>query len=270
MKQITIKDIARMAGVSIATVSYVLNNKEGKNISDETRLKVIQVTNFFNYKISNNARNLALSKSYKIVSLYIENFSTFTAIDYRYFIDQLSKIFIKNNYQLSIVSSDLKSELHNSDAILILDSSREFFDEISKNNIIPVIGVLTQTKQELNIFFEIERDFLQLKHFAISCFNSSTYYVVSPKFNNTNINIFLEENFNVIFIEETTKLTELIKFLSDKNVIILGRFLHNVFKGDLPNSKLFDIFTNQFIETVLLCLDLSLQHTNIEKHIYYI
>ena len=56
MKQITIKDIARMAGVSIATVSYVLNNKEGKNISDETRLKVIQVTNFFNYKISNKRK----------------------------------------------------------------------------------------------------------------------------------------------------------------------------------------------------------------------
>lgn len=270
MKQITIKDIARISGVSIATVSYVLNNKENKNISEATRLKVIQTANFFNYKISNNARNLALGKTYKIVSLYIENFSSFRAIDYRFFIDEISKIFIKNNFQLSIVSSDLKSQLHNSDAVLILDSSSNFFEEISRMNIIPVIGVLTQTNQELNIFFEIERNFSKIKDFAKLCFNSSDYYVVSPKFNNINIIRFLEENFNVIFIEETTKLTELLQSLSDKNVIALGNFLYHLIKLDLRNVKLFEIFPNEFIETVLLCLKLSLQHTNVDKHIYYI
>ena len=39
MSKLTIRDVAREAGVSIATASYVLNDKPGK-VSDETRARV--------------------------------------------------------------------------------------------------------------------------------------------------------------------------------------------------------------------------------------
>lgn len=48
-KKVTIKDIAREAGLSIATVSYVLNNRDDKRISEATKKKVLQVVNMFNY-----------------------------------------------------------------------------------------------------------------------------------------------------------------------------------------------------------------------------
>ena len=38
MKNLTIKDIARMAGVSPTAVSFVLNDKEG--VSEDTRVKI--------------------------------------------------------------------------------------------------------------------------------------------------------------------------------------------------------------------------------------
>ncbi len=41
MKRPSIKDIATLAGVSVATVSYVLNKKEGQRISEETRKKFL-------------------------------------------------------------------------------------------------------------------------------------------------------------------------------------------------------------------------------------
>ncbi|MEF9477924.1 LacI family DNA-binding transcriptional regulator [Chryseobacterium sp. 1B4] len=43
MKRSSIKDIAKLAGVSVATVSYVLNRKEGQRISEETRKKFLKL-----------------------------------------------------------------------------------------------------------------------------------------------------------------------------------------------------------------------------------
>ena len=52
----TIKDIAKQAGVSIATVSYVLNNDP--RIKKETAEKVLQVAEEMNYLASGIARSL--------------------------------------------------------------------------------------------------------------------------------------------------------------------------------------------------------------------
>ena len=49
-KRITIHDIAREAGVSAATVSYVINDTAGQSISQETKDKIWHVINMFNYK----------------------------------------------------------------------------------------------------------------------------------------------------------------------------------------------------------------------------
>ena len=41
MKRATSKDVAKLAGVSQTTVSFVLNNTPGISLSDETRRKVL-------------------------------------------------------------------------------------------------------------------------------------------------------------------------------------------------------------------------------------
>ncbi|HKL59349.1 MAG TPA: LacI family DNA-binding transcriptional regulator, partial [Sphaerochaeta sp.] len=38
----TLKDVAKLAGTTAATVSYVLNEKEGRYISEETKEKVLE------------------------------------------------------------------------------------------------------------------------------------------------------------------------------------------------------------------------------------
>src|SRR5215213_4303179 len=53
----TIKDVAREAGVSIATVSYVLNNKADA-VSEPTRKHVIEAADRIGYRPNVTARNL--------------------------------------------------------------------------------------------------------------------------------------------------------------------------------------------------------------------
>ena len=59
--QITIKDIARLSGVSVSTVSRVLNNRP--DVSDENRRRVREIIESSNYIPNNRARDLVRTKS---------------------------------------------------------------------------------------------------------------------------------------------------------------------------------------------------------------
>ena len=65
----TIKDIARLANVSIATVSNVINHKDG-GFTPETKEKIIQVIQELDYKPNAAARSL-ITKSTKTIALII-------------------------------------------------------------------------------------------------------------------------------------------------------------------------------------------------------
>lgn len=63
MTKVTIKDVATAAGVSVATVSYVLNETPGKNISDATRRRVLQSVQDLGYIPNSAAKRLKSSRS---------------------------------------------------------------------------------------------------------------------------------------------------------------------------------------------------------------
>ncbi|WP_096436265.1 LacI family DNA-binding transcriptional regulator [Mycobacterium shigaense] len=60
-------DVARLAGVSTATVSYVLNNAQGRKISPQTRDAVHRAAQSLGYRPNLAARNLARGKSSVVV-----------------------------------------------------------------------------------------------------------------------------------------------------------------------------------------------------------
>ena len=65
-KNVTAKDIARACGLSQATVSYVMNNKEGKKISEATRRLVLQTARELNYIPNSTARSMRTNRSMSI------------------------------------------------------------------------------------------------------------------------------------------------------------------------------------------------------------
>jgi LacI family transcriptional regulator len=64
MKKATIKDVAKSAGVSIGSVSKVLNNKD--YVSVEVRKRVLDSIEQLNYQVNANARSLKALKTNKI------------------------------------------------------------------------------------------------------------------------------------------------------------------------------------------------------------
>ena len=63
MKPVTSADVAREAGVSRATVSYLLNNTPGQAISGATRRRVLDAAKRLGYTPNRNARALRLGRS---------------------------------------------------------------------------------------------------------------------------------------------------------------------------------------------------------------
>lgn len=61
MHQVTIKDIAKETGLSIATVSYVLNGKD--NVLEETKQRVLESAKKLGYVRNYSARSLVMNKS---------------------------------------------------------------------------------------------------------------------------------------------------------------------------------------------------------------
>lgn len=57
-KNVTAKDIARLCGVSQATVSYVINDRTSQKISEETRTRVLDAAKALNYFPNSSARNM--------------------------------------------------------------------------------------------------------------------------------------------------------------------------------------------------------------------
>lgn len=65
-KNATIKDVAKAAGVSITTVSFVLNDRESANVSKETKDRVLAAVQELGYVRQTAGRRLASGLSYTV------------------------------------------------------------------------------------------------------------------------------------------------------------------------------------------------------------
>lgn len=73
--KLTIKEIAEMAGVSITTVSQILNNK-GSRFSDQTRKKVLDIVEEYQYKPDFFASNL-INRHSKTIGMIVPDVTDF-------------------------------------------------------------------------------------------------------------------------------------------------------------------------------------------------
>lgn len=103
MKKVSIKDVAQKAGVSIATVSLVLNGKEKEGrVSKEVAERVRRISVEMNYRPNALARGLQSGKTY-IIGLVVADISNpfFSSLAY-YVQDQIEK----SGYSVMIMNTN--------------------------------------------------------------------------------------------------------------------------------------------------------------------
>lgn len=160
MKPVTIKDVAKKAGVSISVVSYVLNNNPNVSISKETRARVLDAAKSLKYTPNSIARSMRTNKSMVI------GLATFWDVSDSVFTDVLKGVdSIAESNGYSVTYCNIKNnfngnkiiELYNKrqiDGVILLlhvDSAKNFSEIKFINNIkqngIPSVVIDGNTKE---------------------------------------------------------------------------------------------------------------------------
>lgn len=131
----TIKDIARLANVSTATVSRILNNS--KKVKPETRKRVMQIIQDNNYHPNQVARSLYKKKS-KMIGVIVPDLSN---AFYAKIIDGIQGVLQKNGYSI-LISFSAGSNA---------DNYRKFINEFKQQNIDGIISSAFLSSTKINL-----------------------------------------------------------------------------------------------------------------------
>ena len=102
VKKTSMKDIAQDVGVSIALVSYVLNNQKENRIGKEVARKIREAANRLNYQPNQLAKSLKTNKSFTIGLIVADIANPFSSSMARIIEDEADK----HNYTVLFGSSD--------------------------------------------------------------------------------------------------------------------------------------------------------------------
>lgn len=239
-KKPTVKDIAKEAGVSVATVSYILNDRKDQKISDETRKKVLQIANLLNYRPSHAAKTLATGKTNIIGIAYTLDF---TRPSRNLEMMTLVNLLIErlNRMQYDVVTLSTEAEFdhlplnRNIDGIVAIDLPDEKFHHLADSYLVPVIAVDMLVNDSL--FYQIYTDYPQKIHEATTLFDSECALILE-RFSNELYNAFIQEGVtsNVYFYDELD--TKALSSLADQKLIVIGNYLALLLASKVPASNM--------------------------------
>ncbi len=259
MKKITIHDVAKEAGVSAATVSYVINNRSDQTISEETKQKVWHVINMLNYKPSIYAKSLRSAPESKLVAVLADYSNELSRAEFFHTLKGLESA-VDSNYSL-VFSAEPFKRFTNADCIVAVGFSKEDFRRIGKQNYIPLIALDSFIDDKL--FFQVNTDFSALKAYADACFGKSYSFVcISPC--DASVKKSIESVFeNAVFVTSYGELNGV-----TGNVLSVNSAVHSYLTARGVNSHLpTELLSRRFLQ-VATCMNQALSHEHFDIHAY--
>lgn len=147
MKKITIKDIANYCGVSITTVSWVLNGKT-KELGEETIEKVQNAIKELGYTRNEVARSLVTNRSRTIAFIIPD----ITNLFYASIIKAANEVAVKNGYNILLCNTDnsLEAEIQQIksldnrliDGVVIASrNAKKVLNNFENNRSVPIVVI---------------------------------------------------------------------------------------------------------------------------------
>ncbi|TCL55475.1 regulatory LacI family protein [Kineothrix alysoides] len=258
--KITIRDVAREADVSIATVSYVLNGRTDMRISEQTRKKVLQVINLLDYTPNQSAQALATNRN-RMIALYLTpDASVLNKAEQMCFIHLLSSFLHEKNYDLIYLSDNYTEQFDNADAIIGYDISAEYFHQIGDVNFSPLLAVHCFIEDPL--FFQINSDYARIAGEASLFFQGEPYTLYSLKTPNIQKQQYLEKNFSKVhYVEDFHDLDN----TDGENILVMDQTLQELLKNH-PSLYYVPSMSAEKAEALITCVEYALLRTPLKQH----
>lgn len=266
-KKVTVKDVAREAGVSVATVSYIMNNRSDQKISSQTRKKVLQIANLLNYRPSHAAKSLATGRNNIIgVAYHLTPDTPSRNLEIASFVNMLIERLNRMKYDVlfmpvKAVEDNLPIN-RNIDAIIAIDLSHEQFRNTADNYLIPIINV--DMIVEDNLFYQIYSDFPSLLTQAKKELSNDDCYLILDKFANEQYLKYITDTFpsNRIFMLPECSMENL-SSLKNKPVIVIGTYLALIVRPYIDEKNMVVISSSE--TNHILSDDIKVLYNDISK-----
>ena len=239
-KKATVRDIAKKAGVSVATVSYVLNDKQDTKISEATRKKVLQIANLLNYSIPERFKGESAKKGYTIGLVYRLTVGTVSRnAEIMKMIHLLAERLRRMEYECLLLpvdeSFDVSSPVKGLDGIIAIDLDKDTFKKMSGSYYVPILCLDMMINDFL--FYQIHTDYEALMAKGRELLGDD-FIFVTDGYCNEGYHQYIEEaagKNQVLGYQEFCKKASKLK---NKKVLAYGEDLGNAVRVHIPEENL--------------------------------
>lgn len=255
MRKVTMKDIAREANVSSATVSYIINQVDNQTISEETRSRVLEIAKRLNYVPNLTARALVKGQTGLLGLLLMRNSNDgfWRKLYWGMLTEKLESLCKENGYHLLVSYIDttnpslnivLEREL---DGVFLVDVNSDVFNDISLHFQMGVPLIVMDSYIEDPLFYKVlidyEDTFTKLR--SLTGIYSNPGFLVTESFNNKELNDHIisasQVSADCIYVLDNSNLEGLSSFLKTqcgKTGIVTNEFIGTLVANETTSLQL--------------------------------
>lgn len=263
-KRATIKDVAKLAGVSVATVSYIMNGKDNGKVTEETKKKVLQSINFLGYSPNIFASSLKTSPSRRIVLRLSSSLGNLWDNEAIHLLRELAKV--ANDESYITLSPNTKPEKLSHDTCICVGLPEEEFRALAIVNFVPFILVDAIINDPF--FYQITDDYAVLKAEADKRFGEKNYTYLALTPNCPRLKEEIENTFH--FCTFVSNIKDICSFSSENQNILVSQIAIMQQAVHLDSYSIFYLPRQDKARIILECVVGAINRTPVPDEAHFV